>query len=600
MERIIINLFSLGFISGLLCRFIPSKVRYLKEIISGLVSAVYLVFSFLLYMKTPYYITEIFLIDRFSIFISFFISLFTLLTLIYSFSYFENFENSNRYYCYILWTLTSSIIAVFSNNLIIFSVFWGILAITLYLLLNIYGDENAYPAKKTMIIVGGSDSFLIFGICGLIYLTGKYTITDMNIFISSGFEIGIFFSLICASLAKAGCMPLHTWIPEISENTPSPVLAYLPASLDKLLGIYLFSRILLNMFEYSSDLHSGLWFILRLVGSLTILFAVLMAIVQHNMKKLLSYHAVSQVGYMILGISTTNPAGIIGGLFHMLNNSIYKSLLFFGAGNIEKNTRQVELEKLGGIGRFMPITFFTFLIGSLSISGVPPFNGFFSKYLIYQGLFEGAKSGDFSWIIWIICAMIGSALTLASFLKIVHSVFLGHLKEYKEKINEANISMLIPVITLSFLCIIFGFGFIFPVRIFENSTDIYIEKNYSFLLPALTLLFVSLILGFIIFSLSLISTKRARIVPSFVGGEKKIEQMEMSGVEFYKTIERQRFFERMYEGARKKIFDLYEDFKRIVFYFGEGIRATHTGVLPTYLTWILLGCIVLFILFMKF
>ncbi|MCM8818666.1 MAG: hypothetical protein NC915_04230 [Candidatus Omnitrophica bacterium] len=600
MEKIIISIFSLGFISGLLCRFIPSRIKYLKEIISACVSIIYLIFSILLFNNSPSYITEMFLIDRFSIFISIFISLFTLLTLIYSFSYFENFENSNRYYSYILWTLTSSVIAVFSNNLILFSVFWGILAITLYLLLNISGEENAYPAKKTMIIVGGSDSFLIFGICGLVYLTGKYTITDMKILIASGLEIGIFFSLICASIAKAGCMPLHTWIPEISEKTPSPILAYLPASLDKLLGIYLFSRILLNMFEYSSDLHSTLWFILRLIGSLTILCAVLMAIVQHNMKKLLSYHAVSQVGYMVLGISTASPAGIIGGLFHMLNNAIYKSLLFFGTGNVEKNIREVELEKLGGIGRFMPITFFTFLIGSLSISGVPPFNGFFSKYLIYQGLFEGAKSGDFSWIIWIICAMIGSALTLASFLKIVHSVFLGHLKEYKEKLKEVNFMMLLPPIILSLLCVTLGFGFIYPVKIFENSTGIFIEKSYSFLFPTLTLIFVSLILGFIIFSISIITTKRGRVVSSFVGGEKKIEKMEMSGIEFYKTIEKQTFFAKMYTGARNKIFDLYENFKRIIFYFGEGIRTTHTGVLPTYLTWILFGCIVLFILFMKF
>ncbi|MCM8784965.1 MAG: hypothetical protein NC827_03490 [Candidatus Omnitrophica bacterium] len=598
MERIIIGIFFLGFISGLLCRFIPSKVKYLKEIISGLVSIIYLAFSILLFKNTPYYITEIFLIDRFSIFISIFVSLFTLLTLIYSFSYFENFENSNRYYCYILWTLASSIGAVFSNNLILFSVFWGILAITLYLLLNISGEENAYPAKKTMIIVGGSDSFLIFGICGLIYLTGKYTITDISIFIASGLEIGIFFSLICASLAKAGCMPLHTWIPEISEKTDSIIMAYLPASLDKLLGIYLFSRILLNLFEYNPDFHSQLWFLLRLIGSLTIVCAVLMAIVQHNMKKLLSYHAVSQVGYMVLGISCANSAGIVGGLFHMLNNSIYKSLLFFGAGNIEKTTNEVELEKLGGIGKFMPITFLTFLIGSLSISGVPPFNGFFSKYLIYQGLFERTKSGDFEWSIWIICAMIGSALTLASFLKIIHSVFLGHKKDYLNEVKEVSLSMRIPVIILSSLCIIFGFGFIFPVRVFENSTNYILDKNFEYLIPSLNLIFVSLIFGFIIY-LIFIGIKE-RKVGTFIGGEVKLKEMEMSGTEFYKTIEKERFFSRMYIGAKNKIFDLYDDFKRILFYIGQGIRATHTGVLPTYLTWILFGCILLFVIFMKF
>jgi formate hydrogenlyase subunit 3/multisubunit Na+/H+ antiporter MnhD subunit len=596
MEKIIINIISSGFIAGFFLRFISLRVKYIKEIIAILVSLFFLYYSFIFYSIN--FVSQFFLIDKLSSFISIFISLFTFLTLIYGLSYLKDFENSNRYYSYILWNLSSSTGAVFSNNLIIFAVFWGFLAITLYLLLNIFDPENSYPAKKTMIIVGGSDSFLIFGICGLIYLTGKYSMSDIRILISNGLEIGIFFSLICASFAKAGCIPLHTWIPEISEKTPSIIMAYLPASLDKLLGIYFLSRILLNIFEFQEALHSGLWFILRLLGSITIVAGVLMAIVQHNMKKLLSYHAVSQVGYMVLGLATTNPAGIIGGLFHMLNNAIYKSLLFFGAGNVEKNTGEVELEKLGGLGKFMPVTFLTFLIGSLSISGVPPFNGFFSKYLIYQGLFEGAKSGDFSWTVWIICAMIGSALTLASFLKIVHSVFLGHMKKYEKEIKEVGFSMKFTPFILSLLCIFFGFGFLYPVGVFENSTNLIIEKDFGIFLPALTLILISLIIGFIISGI-FISIK-GRKVESFVGGERKLKEMEMSGTEFYKTIEEVGFFSKMYKGAREKIFDLYDDAKRILFYFAEGIRKTHTGVLPTYLTWILFGFIVLFILFMKF
>jgi len=594
MEKSIINLISTGFIAGIILRLIPARVKYVKEIIAILTSLFYLYFSIVLYGS--YYTSELFWIDRFSSFISIFISLFTFLTLIYGFSYLGNFEGSNRYYAYILWTLASSIGAVFSNNVVLFSVFWGFLAITLYLLLNILGPENSYPAKKTMIIVGGSDSFLIFGICGLIFITGTASMSEMKVLMSGGIEIGIFFSLICASFAKAGCMPLHTWIPEISEKTPSIIMAYLPASLDKLLGIYLFSRILLNIFEFQPDLHSSLWFILRLFGSLTIVCAVLMAIVQHNMKKLLSYHAVSQVGYMVLGIATANPAGIIGGLFHMLNNAIYKSLLFFGAGNIEKNVGELELEKLGGLGRLMPVTFLTFLIGSLSISGIPPFNGFFSKWLIYQGLFEGAKSGDFSWTVWIICAMIGSALTLASFLKIVHSVFLGHIKKYENEIKEVGLSMRFTPIILAILCISFGFGFLYPVSVFENSTNLIIEKDIV-LIPSLTLILIALIAGIIIYGV--LSSVKGRKVRSFVGGEKKLKEMEMSGTEFYKTIEEVGFFSKMYKGAREKVFDLYDDTKRVLFYFGEGVRKTHTGVLPTYLTWILFGFIVLSILFMK-
>ncbi|MCX7917172.1 MAG: hypothetical protein N2589_03490, partial [bacterium] len=123
MEKIILIVFLSGLIGGFICRVIPSKVKYAKEIISGFVSIFYLLFLILLFKKTPFYITDILLIDPFSTFISIFVSLFTILTIIYSFSYLERFENSNRYYCYILWTLTSSVFAVISNNLILFSVF---------------------------------------------------------------------------------------------------------------------------------------------------------------------------------------------------------------------------------------------------------------------------------------------------------------------------------------------------------------------------------------------------------------------------------------------------------------------------------------------
>ena len=151
----------------------------------------------------------------------------------------------------------------------------------------------------------------------------------------------------------------------------------------------------------------------------------MMALVQHDLKRLLGYHAVSQVGYMVLGIGTGSPVGIAGGLFHMLNHAIYKSCLFFGGGAVEKSAGTTDLENLGGLARSMPVTFGTFLVASLAISGVPPLNGFASKWMIYQGIIESARGGGHLWVLWLVAAMFGSALTLASFMKVVHAVFLG-------------------------------------------------------------------------------------------------------------------------------------------------------------------------------
>ena len=143
-------------------------------------------------------------------------------------------------------------------------------------------------------------------------------------------------------------MPFHTWIPDAAVDAPLPFMAFLPASLEKLLGIYLLARISLDMFKLSGG--SWISMLLMTIGAITILLAVMMALVQKDYKRLLSYHAVSQVGYMILGIGTCLPIGIIGGLFHMINHALYKSCLFLTGGSVEKQTGTTDLAKLGGIG----------------------------------------------------------------------------------------------------------------------------------------------------------------------------------------------------------------------------------------------------------
>ena len=593
MESLIINLIVWCFIAGVLIRIIPDKVKFVKEAIALITTFILFISGIFLFGKRGYVPGGWFIYDNLSMIAFLGITIFGLLITIYSLSYMKNREFKNKYYAYILWTLSCGTGAVFSNHLILFAVFWGFLGATLYLLVNLGGENASLPAKKTFIIVGGTDSFLLLGIGILWALTGTFFIDEIHIMLKTGIAFAAFFCLLSASLAKAGAMPFHTWIPEISETAPVSVLAFLPASLDKLLGIYFLARICLNLFNF----HYGMWFLLRFIGAFTIVAAVMMALVQHNVKKLLSYHAVSQVGYMVLGIGSGNPIGIIGGLFHMINNAIYKCALFLGIGAVEEKAKTTELKNLGGIGKLMPITFSAFLISSLAISGVPPLNGFFSKWMIYQGLFEGAKSDpNFSWALWIIAAMIGSALTLASFLKVIHSVFLGKKKEYKEEIKEVSFSMVFPPVMLSILCIIIGFGYRgfvsrFLSRIIPGS------YNFTILGSSTILILIALLIGLI--SFAIVSSIKVRIVPNFVGGEEVKEEMDMSGTEFYRTIEEMGFFKKVYELAKNKIFDIYEIGKGIVFYFGKIFRYLHSGVLLTYLSWIMFGFIVLLFIFMK-
>jgi NADH-quinone oxidoreductase subunit L len=256
-------------------------------------------------------------------------------------------------------------------------------------------------------------------------------------------------------MGKAGSMPFHTWIPDAAEDAPLPFMAFLPSALEKLLGIYLLARISLDLFELTPG--SSMSYLLMIVGVVTILLAVMMALIQKDFKKLLSYHAVSQVGYMILGIGTALPIGILGGLFHMINHAIYKCCLFLTAGSVERQTGTTDLKELGGLGRKMPVTFACFLVTAAAISGVPPFNGFYSKELIFDGAIESG------WIFYVGAAL-GAFFTAASFLKLGHAAYFGKPTKITEKAKEAPWQMLLPMLALAALCVLFGLWNALPLN----------------------------------------------------------------------------------------------------------------------------------------
>ncbi|NOZ64759.1 MAG: hypothetical protein GXO71_07570 [Caldiserica bacterium] len=556
-----------------------------------------------------------------SSFLVLFVALIGFLTTIYSIVYYRGREREKEFYAYLLGSVGASIGVLLANNFILFIFFWGLLLLFLYGLTSL---GSLSSASHAMTVVGGADLLLLLGILILMNLTGTGRMSGFSpVLLKGGLPVAAFFLLVAGSLGKAGAFPFHSWIPRVSEDVPVPVMALLPASLDKLLGIYLLYRISFDFF--SLRVGSGISQALMFIGSLTIMGGVLLALIQKNFKKLLSYHAVSQVGYMVLGIGSGIPLAVAGGLFHMINNSIYKSSLFLGGGAVEKRTGTAELEKLGGLGSLMPVTFVTFLIAAFSISGIPPFNGFFSKWMIYQGLVELGNQGIRTWIIWLVAAIFGSALTLASFIKVLHSVFLGKGKDFGNRIKEVHWSMWLPMVVLASLCVIFGI-FAYPLII-----NVFLGPVVSLPSPAqwigwwsptLTtyLIIVGFILGGIIYLLS--KGVKYRTTGSYIGGEKVGKDMDFSGVQFYKTLQEWKNFNRIYKFLGSKLTDFYAWLKdlgkffsrilyifldRLVDYIWQGVAALcrvggrilsllHTGILPTYLTWGLVGMLILLLL----
>ncbi|MDP2941308.1 MAG: proton-conducting transporter membrane subunit [Candidatus Omnitrophota bacterium] len=544
-----------------------------------------------------------FKLDALNGFVALSIGLFTVLTLIYSSRYIRAMRV--QYYGCVILTAAASFGVVLANNLALLLLCWGFLSLTLYLLINMGDDAaaSASAAKKALIMVGGTDALMLLGI-GIVYC---FSYTLQMDFIRLGLDnpwlVLAYLCIAAAAFAKAGSMPFHSWIPDCSEAAPLPVVAFLPASLDKLLGIYLLARISLDLFSINQPMN----IFLMLVGAFTILAGVMMALVQHNLKRLLGYHAVSQVGYMVLGIGTGNPVGIAGGLFHMLNNALYKSCLFFGAGNVEYRAKTSDLDKLGGLSKFMPLTYISCLVASLAISGVPPLNGFVSKWMIYQGLISGWQMANGKWqmavsVFCLAAAMFGSGLTLASFIKLLHAVFFSRPQGAgRVAQQEVPWQMWLPGIILAGICLISGvFAYQLPLKhlIFPVTGSVDFPGSWHAIASSL-LIFLGLALGLWFSRLKGIRPV-ARQDTSFTGGEAPAaEENRVTGTDFYNTVREFAPLKAVYRQAEAGRFDLYEQGKAAVFAAGRFFQYLHNGILPTYLVWMLLGMIGLFLALLK-
>jgi len=515
---------------------------------------------------------------------------FGFLITLYSTVFMNNREHRTQFYSYLLITLGLSNGVLICDNLFLLLFFWEGLLLVLFSMIAI-GSKTAFrAASKALIITGVCDLCMMVGIILTGYLANTLTISKIHL--GGGGLAGLaFLLLVVGAIAKAGSMPFHSWIPDAAIAAPLPFMALVPAALEKLIGIYFLARISLDMFKLSAG--SALSTVLMWVGIATIILAVMMALIQKNYKRLLSYHAISQVGYMILGIGTAIPAGIVGGLFHMINHAIYKSGLFLTSGAVEKQTNTTNLEDLGGLGRKMPITFICFIITAASISGVPPFNGFFSKELVYDAALERG-------LLFYLAAIAGSFLTAASFLKLGHSAFLGAPSENNANVREVKWQMLLPMVVISGFCIMFGLMNSIPVSKITSIVKASLgDSHHSYVFHTNAKLVIATVVVLVLAVLNHIFGVR----------------LNKGALHAADHIRYAPGLSSIYDKAEKRFFDPYEIglkatrvFSKIVFRFdrlinwvydtltvkvvygtGSFIRRLHLVNYPVYLMWSLLG-----------
>ena len=580
---------------GIVCALIPKKVKVIREILTFLGSAgTFGIVIWLFGQKPLEYVINGSIMLRFddlSGFMLLAVACFGFLVTLYSLRFMFDKARNGSYYASMLWTLGAAAGALLANHLVALMFFWGFLAITLFLLVLTGGEKASQAAKKTLVIVGGSDALILMSVVLIFSVSKSFLISETNIAFTGVAPYFAYVLLALGVFAKIGAVPLHTWVPDASEHAPASASAFLPGSLDKLLGIYLLARLSMNMFESSGAMN----LMLLIVGALTVLISVLLGLTQNDAKRMVGYLVITGAGYMVLGFGTGNGVGMAGGMFYMLSSALWTQCLFLTVGSVEFQTGFSRFEELGGLVKSMPLTFIAALVAILSISGIPPFNGFASKWMIYQGLIDMGRAGDKVWILWLVIAMFGSALTLAVGTKFIHSVFLGVPPEKlkPEKIREVSPLMWFPMIVLALLCIVFGiFANEIPLKFFVLPLIPGISY-IGFWTPGLAtiLILLGLGVGFIIYLIG--NLKNVREAEAFIGGEKIPASERLTGAGFYETVKDMGLLQKFYGWAEAKWFDIYDQGRNFALGLANTFRKAHTGVFTAYMLWVFVGLMVL-------
>ncbi|MEW6457046.1 MAG: NADH-quinone oxidoreductase subunit L [Acidobacteriota bacterium] len=394
-------------------------------------------------------ITASFQFDPLSAIMSLVVTGVGLLIHIYSIGYMGEDRGYGRYFTYLNLFTFSMLILVLSSNLALMFVGWEGVGLCSYLLIGFWyeKDSASNAGKKAFIVTRIGDFGFLLGILLTYFTFGSLEFLQIEKEILSG-EIGkgvsitISLLLFCGAVGKSAQIPLYVWLPDAMEG-PTPVSALIHAATMVVAGVYMVSR-MNSLFTFSEVSL----LVVAVVGGVTALYSATMALVQNDIKRILAYSTISQIGYMFLGCGV---ASFSSGMFHLVTHSFFKSLLFLSAGSvIHSLSGEMNIERMGGMKRYLPLTFPSFLIGALSISGVPGLSGFFSKDEILLRVYQ---SGNLSLYI---LALITASLTSFYMFRLIFLVFYGE-KRNDSHPHESPPIMTYPLLILSFLSFIGGY-----------------------------------------------------------------------------------------------------------------------------------------------
>jgi len=379
------------------------------------------------------------------------VALVSLCVQIYSLGYMSGDTRYTWYYAVLSLFTGAMLTVVVSNNLFELLVGWEIMGVSSYLLIGHWWEEkeNSNAAIKAFITTRIGDVPFVFGIFVMIVATGTSNIPKITAAASSGHISTLLLTvgallLFGGAIGKSAQVPLHVWLPDAMAG-PTPVSALIHAATMVAAGVYLVGR----MYAVFVHANPAALTTVAVIGSITMLIAALLAVIQDDIKRVLAYSTISQLAYMVAALSL-GPRGYTAGLFHLFTHAFFKALLFLGAGSVIHAVHTNNMSEMGGLRKHMPRTFWTFLIGSAALAGIPPLAGFWSKDEIISTAFA-----EHSYGLWAI-ALITAVLTAFYMTRVVLLTFFG---EYRGKAHphESPLTMTGPLVLLAGLSCVAGF-----------------------------------------------------------------------------------------------------------------------------------------------
>ena len=395
--------------------------------------------------------------DALAVFMALASSLVASVILVYSFGYIKDYDNQNEYYMMAVLFIGAMMGLVYSTSLILLYLFWEISAICCWRLIGFYRDElTIQRANKAFVVTVFGALIMLVGFFGIWGQTGTFELTAMKgTQIPAWCVILILFGI----LTKSATFPLHSWLPDAGV-APSPVTSLLHAAVLVKIGVYAYARLFVATFAIPSVFTQ----IVPVIAAVSALISAGCAMKETDIKRIIAYSTISQLAFILLGVSIGNEIGLVGGMLYILAHSVAKGGLFLCAGIVEHNLHTKDINRMGGLYKRFPLTAVAFALCSLSVMGVPPFSGFFAKFLVVKGAVDAGHpliAGVF---------ILGAFMTVFYLSRVFFKVFLG--PETDTHAHEKTGGMVASVVFLGVVALALGVFLMLPTGLASHIWEV--------------------------------------------------------------------------------------------------------------------------------